>query len=125
MESRFLLDTNVVIDFMSGQFPITVQQCLFDIINKGVNLSAINKMELLGFANVGQQMIDFVSYASIVPIDNAVINKTIDIRRIYKIKLHDAIVAATAIVHNFVIVTRNVKDFKNISNIEIKNPWDI
>lgn len=34
----------------------------------------------------------------------------------------DAIIAATAMVHGLVLVTRNVEDFKSI-DIEILNPW--
>jgi len=40
-----------------------------------------------------------------------------------KIKLPDAIIAATAIVNNLVIITRNEKDFKNIENLEYLNPY--
>ena len=34
----------------------------------------------------------------------------------------DSLVAATAIVHGFTLVTRNVKDFEN-SGIKLHNPW--
>jgi len=40
-------------------------------------------------------------------------------------KLPDAIIAATAIFHNFTLLTRNVDDFKNISFLHILNPWEI
>jgi predicted nucleic acid-binding protein len=34
----------------------------------------------------------------------------------------DAMIASTAIVHGFTLVSRNVKDFKHI-NIQLINPW--
>ena len=35
----------------------------------------------------------------------------------------DGLVAATAMVHNMVLATRNVKDFRNIPGLSILNPW--
>jgi predicted nucleic acid-binding protein len=40
----------------------------------------------------------------------------------HKIKLGDAIIAATAIVYSLTLVTRNVDDFNNIKNLVVKNP---
>ena len=53
-----------------------------------------------------------VSSGNTIPID------------LYKIKLPDAIIAATALVHNLTLLTRNEKDFSKISNVEITNPWN-
>jgi predicted nucleic acid-binding protein len=36
---------------------------------------------------------------------------------------HDAMIAATALVHGLTVVTRNVDDFKK-TGVEIINPWD-
>jgi predicted nucleic acid-binding protein len=50
--------------------------------------------------------------------------KTIHLRRTYKkLKLGDAIIAATALVHGFTLVTRNTKDFKNIEGLEVLDPY--
>lgn len=35
----------------------------------------------------------------------------------------DGIIAATALVHGMVLVTRNVKDFRAVSGLTIFNPW--
>ena len=45
--------------------------------------------------------------------------------RDYKIKLPDAIIAATALNNDFVLVTRNEQDFINIKNIQIFNPFNV
>jgi len=39
-------------------------------------------------------------------------------------KLPDAIIAATALVYDLTLVTRNVADFKNIDRLKLVNPWD-
>ncbi|TDB61346.1 PIN domain-containing protein [Arundinibacter roseus] len=49
--------------------------------------------------------------------------KTIEIRRKHKIKLPDAIIAATALVHHLTLVTNNVSDFARIENLLVVNPF--
>jgi predicted nucleic acid-binding protein len=58
----------------------------------------------------------------VLPIDNAVLSKAIDLRKMYKMKLADSIVAATALVENREIYTRNVSDFSKIPNLVVINP---
>jgi len=52
-------------------------------------------------------------------------NKAIEVRRNYKIKLPDALIAATALVHDLELITRNTKDFENIKELKVKNPWNL
>jgi hypothetical protein len=54
-----------------------------------------------------------------------VVDKTIHIRRRDKIKLPDAIIAATAIHYGFILITNNTKDFKNIVELEMVNPYEM
>jgi len=35
----------------------------------------------------------------------------------------DALIAATAIVHDMSVVTRNVRDFERFTDLEVLNPW--
>ena len=41
----------------------------------------------------------------------------------YKIKLPDAIIAATALNQDAFLVTRNVSDFQGIAGLKIENPF--
>jgi len=41
-----------------------------------------------------------------------------------RIKLPDAIIAATALVHNLPLLTRNVADFQAITTLVVLNPHD-
>ena len=49
--------------------------------------------------------------------------KTIELRQQFRIKLPDAIIAATALVYDLTLITRNAVDFKNIAGIKLINPW--
>jgi predicted nucleic acid-binding protein len=51
--------------------------------------------------------------------------KTADIRKAYKFKLPDAIIAGTALVYDLTLLSRNMNDFKNIAGLKIINPWDL
>ena len=57
--------------------------------------------------------------------DDNIVEKTIDVRRLYKIKLPDAIIAATVLTNNFTLITGNTKDFKNIKGLKVIHPGDL
>ncbi|MDR0835962.1 MAG: PIN domain-containing protein, partial [Tannerella sp.] len=105
MGTKYLLDTNTVLDFMGKLLPEKSQFLFSEIIDEEINISLINKIELLGFAFVEQELIDFVAFATIFPIDDNTTDKTIELRRKYKIKLPDAIIAASAIANNLILIT--------------------
>ncbi|MDD1414992.1 type II toxin-antitoxin system VapC family toxin, partial [Dolichospermum sp. ST_con] len=64
-----------------------------------------------------------LSQFNTVPLLREIENQTIQIKRQYKIKLPDAIIAATAINQDAFLVTRNVGDFKGITGLKIENPF--
>lgn len=53
-----------------------------------------------------------------------VIHKATILRQQKKMSLGDAIIASTAIVHNKILVTRNIKDFSWIEDLKLHNPID-
>jgi predicted nucleic acid-binding protein len=125
MGKRFLIDTNVVIDFSHGIFSEKSKNFVANILNKEPIISAITQIELLSFSVVPPQIESFVRYTSIIGINDSVIGETIKIRKNCRIKLPDAIIAATALVHDLTLLTRNITDFKNIENLNVVNPYEI
>jgi len=49
----------------------------------------------------------------------------IDLRKKIDIRLPDAIIAATGIINNLTLITRNENDFKGISKLKFWNPFNI
>lgn len=98
MGKRYLLDTNVILDYMGNKLPANGKKLIAQIIDEEINLSVINKIELLGFSKVEQDLIDFVNCSNIHPINDPIVDKTIEVRSLYKIKLPVAVTAATALV---------------------------
>ena len=125
MGQRFLMDTNVIIDYTSDRLDDKGSAFVENIFNTGFNTSIVVKIEVLGYNDVPARMQlleEFLATATIYPLDEAVTQKTIELRRIRKLKLGDAIIAATALVYNLTIITRNTDDFKNIDGLTVINP---
>ena len=64
----------------------------------------------------------FISESKIILPDEAVIKMTIDIRKNHKLKIGDAIIAATAMVNELTLVADNDKDFKRVPGLKYINP---
>ncbi|NMX21216.1 hypothetical protein C5S30_02015 [ANME-1 cluster archaeon GoMg4] len=62
-------------------------------------------------------------FADVIPLTNEIADLTIDIRRRCKIKLPDAVIAATALHEDLILVTRNEDDFKDVEGLKIYNPF--
>jgi hypothetical protein len=119
----YLLDTNTVIDYLGGKFSSIAKNALDKIINEEINLSVINKIELLSFSKVDQKLFDFVNVSNIYSLDESIVDQTINLRKEYKIKLPDAIIAATAQLFDFTLITNNTNDFKKIKDLKLINPY--
>ena len=97
------------------------------IINEVPKISVITKIEVLRFNTteaVDQILKDFISICIIYDLNNTVVDQTIQLCKLNKIKLPDAIIAATANVNNLTLLTRNISDFKAIPSLKIINPFN-
>ena len=92
-------------------------------------ISIVTQIEILSKKDLLETEIsalkDFLKIAVIYDVNQDVAVKTIDIRLKYKIKLPDAIIAATAITQNLILISRNTSDFSKIKELEIINPHSI
>ncbi len=63
---------------------------------------------------------EFVNLAAILQLDSLVTKKSIEVRiKHKKLKLGEAIIPATAITYNLILVTNKIKDFANIKDLKI------
>ena len=68
---------------------------------------------------------NFCNDALVLELNDEIISKTIEIRIQHKLKTPDAIIAATALVYNMVLVTRNTSDFVKVPGLTIINPFEL
>lgn len=123
----YLIDTNVAIEYIGGTLPENALNKLDEIIDEQFSISVINKIELLGFKNITPleeiKFKQFIEASNIIGLHEEIVNTTIGIRKKYKTKLPDAIIAATAMVNKITLITRNAKDFEKIEGMEVANPY--
>ena len=126
MEQRYLIDTNVIIDNFGNKLTEKGKNLLHSI---DINISAVTKIEVLGWLNATKEQLNplftFMEMVNILPINDTVINKTITLRQLKKIALGDAIIAATALINDLVLITRNISDFKNMEGLEVIDPYNL
>jgi hypothetical protein len=128
MGQKFLIDSNTIIDLIANRLTQTAANFVYPIFDEDFTISVITKIEVLGFNEVPHKIAlleELISNANIIQLTDNVTNKTIEIRRNKKMKLGDAIIAATALTHNLTLITRNATDFKNIPNLNIINPDEL
>ncbi|MFZ5822442.1 MAG: type II toxin-antitoxin system VapC family toxin [Chloroflexota bacterium] len=91
-----------------------------------VLISRITWMEVLvGEKGDDTQLRDYLeTHFEIVPLELSIAETAIQLRRAQKIRLPDAIIWATAQVHEAILVTRNTKDFdRKLDGIRV--PYEI
>jgi len=119
-----LLDSNILIYSCQANY-IYLKPLVIDTQNC---VSSISKLEVLGFPRLleteKQYFENVFKILSILPINEVVIDKAIELRQQLKMKSNDSIIAATALLHDMVVYTRNVEDFKNIAGLQVINPVD-
>ena len=127
MGKTFLIDTNTLLEYAAGILPVGITRWLEDIIDRsGFFISVINQIEVLGHLSATEELARFLETAVIHQLTDDVIKETIVLRRVKKMKLPDAVIAATAIIfHGHNLITRNIRDFKSMVNLEVVDPYQL
>lgn len=133
MKRRYLLDTNICVFLLRGMYG--VDKMLENVGLENCYISEITVAELKYGAELGrrkglkqrfQKLDELLSQLQIMPIRQA-----IDLFASEKARLRiagtpaddnfDLLIGCTAVIHHMVLVTENIKDFKNLSGIRLEN----
>lgn len=130
MGIKYLWDTNTAIYYLQQQFPPGAEKFIDDLLmDEQPVISAITEIELLCWKTASEKDVEvlhnFINDALVIELEQPIKLKTADIRKVHRIKLPDAIIAATAIVYDLTLISRNVVDFSNINGLKIINPWEM
>lgn len=118
----YLLDTNILIQISQGD-----QEIASFLDNKGIYISFISEMELLSKRNLTKDQLKAIQVliddCIVIDLNQAIKVEAIRIRRETKLKLPDAIIAATAkyLRLPFLTADSDFEGFDEIEIIQIKN----
>lgn len=121
MGAGYLIDSNILIKYAVAEDALA-NAFILTILEGGFQISVVTRIEVLSKNNHLQE---FILEATVLPLMEEVIIKTIEIRQKHKIKLPDAIIAATAIVNKLKLLTHNTKDFNHIKGLTIVDPFNL
>ena len=111
-----VLDTSLIINLFKGNSEIEEL-----ITDRNLFISVITEIEVLSFPNITASekalLKQFLSECYIVDIEPAIKEITIEIRAKFKIKLPDAVIAATAIYFDLPLFTMD-KGFDRIKDLQ-------
>lgn len=129
MGKRYLMDTNAIHDYLQELYPEKGLDKLDKILISEANISVITQIEILSYIPSNKAFEEkialFVEESTIFGLSDIIIEQTINLRRLYRIKIGDAVIAATAIVHDFTVVTNNERDFNKVKGLKILNPYNL
>ena len=118
---RYLLDTNAIIALLSGN------QTLVDLTASAtwLGISIISQLEFLAFENLSSADQDlfemFLQRVEVVDLSQqniALLDKVIELRKTSRLKLPDAIIAASALLNSASLVTAD-KAIKRVGDLSI------
>ena len=112
---KAVLDTNAVIYLQKGMLAEPLPRGHYFI-------SVITEMELLSFHGLSEEQKQwlhrFIDTIGLIGLENNVKSRAIELRKEYRLKIPDAIIAASAIEDGLQLVTLD-KDMENISGLRI------
>jgi len=122
----YLLDTNAIIYHLQGAAEL---DSVFSEISEGAvepAVSVVTQIELLGFPQISPReeaaINSLLRNFTIADVDRTVAEQAVGLRRKYGLKLPDAIIAATALVLDACLVSRDV-DLKRVRGLRLLNPF--
>lgn len=126
MATKLLLDTNVLIDALRGYKPaINYVEAITEIYVSVVTASELmygckNRIEL-------NKISKLLSYYNILHIDEEISKKALSLYEKYflekRLSFDDALIGATALCNDFVLVTKNVEHFSDIYSLIVEIPY--
>ena len=125
---EYLIDTNVISGYFSETLSESALDFLGEVIDNIPNLSVITEIEALSWINADKNkeriLREFTGDSTIWGVTPQVVQQCVSIRRSRKIKTPDAIIAATAIVNNLILISSDA-NFEGVQGLRIINPRNI
>lgn len=126
MGTQFLIDTSTAIKYINKTLPSTGILFIDGFIRHNRMISFVTEIELQAWnpPNPADLIVyqQFIAQANIIGINSEIIAETIVIRKNFRLKLADALIAATALHLNLELVADNDHDFMKVPSLKYINP---
>ena len=122
----FLFDSNVFIYHLNGTLGAYGQSLLKQGLVEGGAFSVISRIEVLGFRQSTAELEKasrLFSGLNQIELNTQIVAQTIALRQLRKIKIPDALIAASALYWGLPLVTHNSRDFQWITELKLINPF--
>lgn len=119
----FTLDSNILIYHLQEDRAVT--RALEEWLLGGTPLfiSVITRIELIAAPTLRNddeaKILRFLDQFILVPVDAQIADVAARVRRSHRLALGDSIIAATALLRNAALVTRNVRDFAKVTGLGV------
>ncbi len=120
---KAVFDTNILIDYLNG---ISEAKSLLGKYQDPW-ISIITKLEVLvGVQTPEEDKVTrrFLARFKIQPVDDGVCERSVEVRRSFRMRVPDAIIYATAREQGSLLVTRNTKDFPP-DEVDVLVPYQV
>jgi predicted nucleic acid-binding protein len=119
----YTLDTNAIIYYLDDE--PTVVPVLEPILGQdsAIFVSVVTELELLSHPGLTEEDITAITQlltsVVIFPLESRLAQLAGALRRQYRLKTPDSVVAATALLTRTTLVTRNIRDFQDIEGLSL------
>ena len=114
MAIELLVDTDVCIDHLRGARPLRAAA-------GAISYSVITRSELFAGRTNEARVEEFLAPFREIAVDRSIAERAGRLRRGSALRTPDALIAATAIEHGLELVTRNLRDFKGIRGLQLRD----
>ena len=120
MGKRYLIDTNILSDYFGEKLPLNGLDFIDTLVNENPQISVMTRIESLSYLTPQIETFrSFISYSTVFDLTEDIIIRTIALRQSRRIKIPDAIIAATALEYDLTLITHNTSDFQGIPNLKL------
>jgi predicted nucleic acid-binding protein len=114
--SSYLLDTNILVYALKGL------QSVMPYFEEDCYLSVVTEIEILGVPGLSKKELGIrqsaLDFCTIIPLTNSIKNEAIRLKQEFKVKLPDAVIAATAITEGYTLITAD-NGFRRFTSLPV------
>lgn len=125
---KYLLDSNILIDYLRGHsVAVDFLSRSLSRPNTIIAISGISELEIytgksLDFRESKHKADRLLDILVILPVDSLVCRRAGELLRHLNLDIPDAVIAATALIKDYAVVTKNIKHFQKIKDLKIFSP---